>query len=261
MDTELPGTPSHQRILRCLIDLFDQDAAIRAFGMFGSLVRGDWDVYSDLDLDVVMAETTASQVGRHIANMKDRLATAGYETFLCFEESPNGWVFILDTLDRISIRFHTLEETSPNIIDSLTVLTGELSVDDLAAASVREPRYTADIARSHHKFLEHAIYVPIYLHRGETMNAYTMLTTLRNALLTIYCATHGIPKVEKFEKEAPAVLRERLLPTFALLDAHDIRRACTCLLKLYEESIGDISAGKLELTAQERTILDKARTY
>jgi len=253
------GTVIHQKILACLVRVFGKDANIRAFGVFGSLVRGDWDEYSDLDLDAVVVDASRASADKHVAAMKAGLAETGFGCLLWFEERPNEWVIILDNLGRISIRFHTLEETSPNIIDSLVVLAGGLTSEDIAHAAA--PKKQTDFDLLHHKFLEHAIYVPIYLHRGELINACNMLSALRNALITIYCASHGMPKIEKFEKLAPAIVREQLQSTFALPEEAQITPAFTALLQLYKTSLDDFSAGHLQLSAEQETILDKVLTY
>jgi predicted nucleotidyltransferase len=52
----LPGTPEHQRLLRAIADQYAGDNRVLAVSVFGSLGRGTWDAYSDLDLDVVLAD-------------------------------------------------------------------------------------------------------------------------------------------------------------------------------------------------------------
>lgn len=76
---ELPGTIIHKQILNSLLELFKQDKNVRAFIIFGSLVRGNWDKYSDLDLDIVAKEMKADVI--HY-----------------FEEFTNEFVFIFNSL-------------------------------------------------------------------------------------------------------------------------------------------------------------------
>ncbi|CAA9288992.1 MAG: hypothetical protein AVDCRST_MAG26-3949, partial [uncultured Chloroflexia bacterium] len=51
-----PGTPRHQALLHAAAEYYADDARMRALCVFGSLGRGSWDAYSDLDLDVVLAD-------------------------------------------------------------------------------------------------------------------------------------------------------------------------------------------------------------
>jgi len=49
----LPGTARHQALLRTIIEPYEQDDRVLAIGVLGSLGRGTWDEWSDLDLDIV----------------------------------------------------------------------------------------------------------------------------------------------------------------------------------------------------------------
>ena len=51
-----PGTPQHQRLLKTIVIHYANDPRILAIIVFGSLGRGNWDPYSDLDLDVIIAD-------------------------------------------------------------------------------------------------------------------------------------------------------------------------------------------------------------
>ena len=51
--TMYPGTPEHQALLRAIAEQYADDDRVLAVSVFGSLGRGTWDQYSDLDLDVV----------------------------------------------------------------------------------------------------------------------------------------------------------------------------------------------------------------
>src|SRR5258708_8241293 len=51
-----PGTQQHQALLERVVDYYQDDHRVLAVCLFGSLVRGNWDQYSDLDLDVVIED-------------------------------------------------------------------------------------------------------------------------------------------------------------------------------------------------------------
>jgi len=52
----LPGTSQHQTILHSIVSYYENDPRILAIAIFDSLGRGNWDRYSDLDLDVVIED-------------------------------------------------------------------------------------------------------------------------------------------------------------------------------------------------------------
>lgn len=257
----LPGSQNHQTILAALIDLFKGDDNIKAFGYFGSLARGDWDNFSDLDLDVIVANDSKPTVEKYLISISGILHTKNLDPLSSFEEDVNEWVLILSTLDRISLRFHLLNSTSPNILNSFVILSGNMSLADIKRALPQIKTKPTSLNLLQHKFLEHSIYVPIYLHRNELLNAFNMLNILRNTLITIYYKSHSLSKIEKFEKHAPKDIIEKLKSTYSNLDSNQIRAAFENLIKLYINSINSLSNGKLSLSPKELEILNKALLF
>lgn len=70
---EFPGTTIHKLILKILLDVFKRDKNVGAFIIFGSLVRGNWDKYSDLDLDVVLKDASKILVKQEAKNVIEKL--------------------------------------------------------------------------------------------------------------------------------------------------------------------------------------------
>jgi hypothetical protein len=54
-------------------------------------------------------------VDKHYKQMLAALEVEQMSGAVSFSEFPNEYVIILDSLDRISIRFHTIEDTHPAI--------------------------------------------------------------------------------------------------------------------------------------------------
>ena len=81
---QLPGNKTHQKILQLLVNLFQNDKNIQAFIIFGSLARGNWDDYSDLDLDAIVTDDKKEIVQNEIKQMLQLLSTTGFNilTFL-----------------------------------------------------------------------------------------------------------------------------------------------------------------------------------
>ena len=60
-----PGTLQHQHLLETVVTHYANDPRILAVIVFGSLGNGNWDPYSDLDLDVIIA-------GREVETVEQR---------------------------------------------------------------------------------------------------------------------------------------------------------------------------------------------
>ena len=72
-----PGTPQHQAILRAIVDHYENDPRILAVAVFGSLGRGNWDEYSDIDLDVVIDDQVSLNASEELKPAVSGLRAAG----------------------------------------------------------------------------------------------------------------------------------------------------------------------------------------
>jgi predicted nucleotidyltransferase len=255
---QLPGNKTHQKILQLLINLFKKDKNIQAFIVFGSLVRGNWDDYSDLDLDTVVINDSRELVQNEIKQMLKILSTSGFKIFSAFEEFSNEQVIILDSLDRISIRFHTFEETKPAILDSMKVLYGNLSEFDIKKSILQEER-KIDLVLLNNKFLELAIYVPISLKRNNLMNAIFFLNKMRQTIIEIYNYTHQINREFDFEQHIDISLKEKFYVTYPQCKKEEIEKAFIQLLDIYSSNIEKISVNKIKLTENQLMLLDNVK--
>ncbi len=257
---KLPGNKTHQKILQELVELFRNDTNIEAFIVFGSLGRGDWDDYSDLDLDAVVKDDRRAVIQNEIAQILKVLTDSGFSILSSFEEFPNEQVLILDTLDRISIRFHLLKDTHPAIVGSMRVLYGRLSKEDIKNASVKKVK-VIDFNLLNNKFLELSIYVPISLKRNKRINALFFLNKMRQTLIQIYIHSHNLSREFDFEGSASTSLLHDLYDTYGGCQKEQMHEAFINLLDIYEKNIKEISAGKIQLSEKHRKILRKVGNY
>jgi len=66
----LPGPSRHRALLQTIIEAYEQDErVVLAIGVLGSVARGTWDEWSDLDLDIVTTDAVAEghRLGGHAA--------------------------------------------------------------------------------------------------------------------------------------------------------------------------------------------------
>lgn len=111
--SEYPENSQHQAPLEALTAHYADDPRILAVVLFGSLARENWDRYSDLDLDVVIAEGVeidvideAERLGASFSRIDEHVALI----------VPDGWDavdIVLSSLLGLSIRYHPLDTTSP----------------------------------------------------------------------------------------------------------------------------------------------------
>lgn len=259
-DMQLPGNKTHQKILQLLIDLFQTDKNIEAFIVFGSLIRGNWDDYSDLDLDAVITNDSREIVQNEIKQMLDILSSSGFKILTAFEEFPNEQVIILDSLDRISIRFHLLKNTNNSILDSMQILCGKLTKEHIQKSCVKKEK-NPSLELLNNKFLELAIYVPISLTRNKPMNALFFINKMRQTIIQIYNYSHGIEREFDFESKADIALINNLKETYGNCAMGEINQAFNSLLDLYEHKIRKMSADKLSLSDDQLKILRKVKDY
>ena len=123
MYDNLPGNNRHCEILQLIMDFYADDERILAIILFGSLARGDWDQYSDIDLDIVIKD----DVELNIAVELTRLCTAihhkfGYDALLIPAEDEGD--IVLSNLIEFSIRYHPLHSTKPAILRDMRILAG-----------------------------------------------------------------------------------------------------------------------------------------
>ncbi len=256
-----PGNSFHQKVLGILVNVFKKDGNISTFGVFGSVSKGNWDKYSDLDLDVIVKDDSIQKVDSEVKEVLSELKNSGLLVSLNFEEFKNERVIIFDNLDRISIRFHLLENTIPHILDSLKILYGNLKVEDISAVVGSKISQNDSIEILKNKFTELSIYVPIALHRNQLVNAEFFLSKMRNILIEIYVKSKDESRFFDFEKLAGKDIKEKIGTTYPKLDTLSIKKAHNELVSLFSGSLEIIGNNKIRLSEREKLILTKAVNY
>jgi predicted nucleotidyltransferase len=124
MPPTLPGTSAQQALLRSIIDAYNGDQRVLAIGVLGSLGRGTWDEWSDLDLDVVVTDEAVLDA---VSEAQALCGVLHESEVLVVPSRPGEVDVVLPSLDQFSIRFHTLGTTNAHIIDDLKIVKrGEL---------------------------------------------------------------------------------------------------------------------------------------
>ena len=254
-----PGTPEHQRLLRAIAEQYAADDRVLAVCVFGSLGRGTWDEYSDLDLDVVTVDGLTLDVPEEVRRL---CASIGEAPAVVVPDRDDAADVVLASLMGFSIRYHPLSTTNPNIVDSLVVLAGPLDRAAIVAAGLANRRARRpEVADLVGACVRHAVNVDLSLHRRRFWLAYLTLHEARETLLRLFAAGHdAVRPYHAFETDADPALKVRLGMTLPGADLASLQRAFLALLDVLEHDLDALSAGKARLTEAQRGVLAQLRT-
>ncbi len=257
----LPGTERHQAILRALCDHYAQDARVRAFVVFGSVGRGNWDAFSDIDLDIVVTDDVDIDPIEEWNRLSPTLAAIDERVALVVPAASDAVDIVLDSLVELSVRYHSLDTTSPNIIESMRVLHGSLDANLIAEAASKRllvPGKTAeDVLAS---CVRHALYCERSLRRDRLWSATYALHQMRMGLMDAFGMTHGgVRGWISFEVDADSRLQDLLAATVSNHHASSMREALLGLIDILEHHSGAFTDGQAELAKGGRAVLGRLR--
>ena len=265
MDSQInyPGTLQHQALLRAIVSYYAGDPRILAISIFGSLGRGDWDRYSDLDLDVVIAEGAQVAIRQELMALCDSMAAISERVMLIVPDGEDAGDVVFESLREFSARYHPLPTTSPNIVDSLLVLAGEIDPAAIKAAGQanrraddrQQPGYILDMC------VRYAVGVDVALQRGRIWGAIDLLHRMRDLLMELFARTRDRTRTyQVFQAEADPALQSRLGATLPQYDLISAQKSLAELLDILEADLGELSNGRIQLGENHRKVLGQIRT-
>jgi predicted nucleotidyltransferase len=172
-----PGSAAHQALIARFTAHYQADPRVLAVVVFGSLSTGTWHELSDVDLDVVVADDET------IDPAAEARAVFGPEAVIVIERGDSADV-VLDSLHEVSVRWHPLRATSPNITASLTVAAGRLSGAEITAAGEAN-RVLPDPQRLLDVLVREAVDAWKYQRRGRPWDAIAAVERARHALTAL----------------------------------------------------------------------------
>jgi predicted nucleotidyltransferase len=258
--TAFPGTKQHQALLNSILAFYQDDPRILAVILFGSLGRGNWDEYSDLDLDVILADDVRIDVSDELQSLCKSFAGLNERAAIIIPDGDEGDI-VLESLMQLSIRYHPLSQTNPNIVDSMLVLAGSLDAKEIIAAGIENrSRDAKPLRQLLDRCIRYAVTANVEFQRRHFWAANEVLHRARTLLMDIYAHSHGGDRGYKFfDINAEKRFQQRLgaaLPTF---DDHSLRESCKRTLDIIESDLSYLSGGQLDLTTAQKTILDRVR--
>jgi hypothetical protein len=257
---DYPGTPRHQALLRAVADHYAGDPRVLAVAVFGSLGRGTWDNYSDLDLDVVTTDEARIDPRAELARLCASFAPLGESALLVVPDGEDAGDVVLGSLLELSVRYHPLRATSPNIVDSLRLLTGRIDAGAIRAAGLANRRPPGPLADALDRFARLAVGADVALQRRQFWRALQLLELLRGMLLVAFSRSRGGARpYHVFQAEADAALQARLGATLPRHSLRSAQEALAALLDIAERDLGALSNGGLRLSAAHRAVLARVR--
>ena len=255
-----PGTLQHQALLHSIVSYYEGDPRILAVAIFGSLGRGTWDCYSDLDLDVVIADGVQIDVNAELRQLLASFASIDEEAALIISDVDDADI-VLKSLMEISIRYHPLSTTSPDIVDSLQLLLGRIDRATIEAAGLANRRVDDDpLSQLLDRCVRHALEVDTALQRGQVWDTIELLHLMRKHLMDLFSRTHGGKRAfHFFQAKADAELQIRLGATLPSYSLESVQESLLQFLDILKHDLEAMTDGRVHLTAEHVDILNAIR--
>lgn len=256
-----PGTPIQQRLLQAIASYYSNDQRVLAVCLFGSLARGNWDQYSDLDLDVVIRDDAEIVVMNEIERLIASFASMGEEAALIIPDGMDCADVVLRSLAQFSIRYHPLSSTNPNIVHELQILTGHLDLETIqSAGQANQTDAERPLGQLMDTILRYVLEADNACHRRRMWMAVELLHRLRALLMELYTRTHnGGRPLQGFEASAGTALQAQLGNTLPRFDLISIRKSLQSIIDLLCEDLSFWSDAQLQLTQIQSELLDQIK--
>lgn len=172
------GSVRHQVLIDHVVAFYRDDERVRAVAVFGSVAAGTWHELSDVDLDVVTADEVM------VVPSEEVQALFGDRARIVLASADSADV-VLDSLEELSIRWHPLVTTSPNIASSVRSVYGHLSDLDIRAAGEAN-RKSPDEQRLLDQLVRDAIGAAKAIRRSDTWSATAAVERMWGTLVSLF---------------------------------------------------------------------------
>jgi Nucleotidyltransferase domain len=178
------GSDAHGALIEQVVVHYQRDERVRAVAVFGSVSTGRWHELSDVDLDIVTGDDVAVAPGREIEALFGSAAAI-------VVTGPDSADVVLGSLAEVSIRWHPLAATSPNICASVRVIRGRLTTAEIIAAGEAN-RVPPDERQHLDSLVREAVGAWKALRRGHRWEAAAGVERMRRSLLSLRGRRDGL---------------------------------------------------------------------
>jgi predicted nucleotidyltransferase len=254
-------------MLQAIASWYENDPRILAVLVFGSLGRGNWDRFSDLDLDVVVANDIKIDIQEELLGLCASLASIDEHLALLIPYDDNADV-VFKSLLEMSIRYHPLSSTSPAIVESMLLLSGKIDRAAIEAAILanQERRCmqrleSEPLSRELDRCLRYALEVDNAIKRGYRWSAIELLHYGRKSMMELFTRSHhGQRPYQFFQQEAELPLQERLGRTLPQFDLQSARVCLAQFLDILADDLDTLTGGQVQLTHTQAELLSRIRS-
>ena len=256
---DLPGTLQHQAILRSIVSYYENDPRILAISVFGSLGRGNWDCYSDLDLDVVVADAVKIDVETELIRLCASFASIDEQIALLIPNDDDAADIVFKSLMEMSIRYHPLSNTRPNIIDSMQIIMGRIDGSAIEVAGLANQTLDDEpINRELDRCIRYALEVDSALHRGRMWAAIELLHYMRRNIMILFTRSHhGERAYQFFQEEADKRMQVKLGNTLPRYDLKSAQESLAQFLDILAQDLETLVDDQVQLTRAHSELLTK----
>jgi hypothetical protein len=262
----LPGSPQHQALLQAVTSYYAEDPRILALGTYGSLARGTWDEFSDIDLEAVTAEDVKIDPVAEVKRLCPSFDALGERTLSVEPLYEDGATMILDSLMMVSVAYHPLAGTHPDVLDGFHLLMGRIGREEIVAAAKARTRSNGpDLQAGLQRYVRLAIRADIALQRRRLWLALVTLQDMRDLVFNAFALTrtdvgHGdLRPYHLFQAHADPALQARmgaLLPRYSL---RSVQQSLAAMLDLAEHGIETLSNGRIRLSGAHLEVIARVR--
>jgi predicted nucleotidyltransferase len=257
---KLPGTPRHQQLLKTITDFYEKDERVLSVLLFGSLGRGNWDQYSDLDLDIIMSDNTLIDARVELKKLCAAIKQKHGLDALIIADVEEGDV-VLGNLVEFSIRYHILSDTKPAILDTMRSVSGFLSLDEIRAAANFDyngpQRELADIVN---EIIRYTLELHNAIMRQRIWMSFEMLHRIRASLMLIYAKSHDASRpIHFFDSHATPDLNKLLSNLSPQANLKSAIEAFRTTISLLENQLNNFCGSAYQLTTSQKQIIYKLK--
>jgi predicted nucleotidyltransferase len=255
-----PGTSQHQVVLRAIVEHYENDPRILAVAVFGSLGRGNWDEYSDIDLDVVIANEVSLNAMEELTQLCQTFEPLGERLAVIIPDDDDAGDVVFESLLQMSVRYHPLADTHPNIVDTLHILTSRIDHSAIAAAGQANRRARQSLEVTLAECVRYAAVTDIALQRQRLWDAMEVLHRLRSLLMELFTLTHGGQRPwQFFQAAAPLDLQEQLGHTLPQYNLVSVQASLVRCLDILEHDLEHLANGQIQLPDGYQKVLRAVR--
>lgn len=258
--SNISGNFHHQEMLQTIKDYYEDDERVLAILLFGSLSRGNWDQYSDMDLDMVMSDNISIDARVELEKLCAAIKQKHGFDALIIADVEEGDV-VLENLAQLSVRYHILSDTKPAILNTMSSLSGSLSLDEIrAAASHDYDSEQIELVDIVNQYIRYALELHNAIMRQRLWMSVEILHRIRALLMLMYALGHdAIRPIHFFDAHATPELHELLVSLSPRANLKSVEDAFSTTLLLLEDHLDDYCDGIYQLTASQKHILSKLK--